>query len=577
MANQFTKTDPKVAIFFADGLNLNGENFIKAVGETLPSTVIIGGLAGSSGSFKTTLVFDNKNIFKHGAVGIGLYGESIIAITDYKCNWSTIGKAMKITKSNGNRIYTIDGNSAYDIYRYYLGDDVAMHLPKIGMQFPLVKEYPSLIARSVIEKYDDGSLEFTGNFKEGEVVKFGFINSDSVFADASYVSEEILNTDVESIFIYSCMARRRLMPDMIYKEIEPLSTLASTAGFFTNGSFLTHNNESLFNQTMSVIALSENVKKPIIKFKHTPQNIVSKKKLDFFSTVKALVHLVDTSHKELELKNQQLQELNEILENSIDLKIRELREKDHILIQQSKLASMGEMIGNIAHQWRQPLNVIGAINMKIETLLDFGEVIDSQKYKPISSDIVMQLDYMSKTIDDFRDFFIKRKEKSVFSIYEAIMDVYNLVKIQYQNKNIEIDIQGSDIFINGYKNEFKQVVINILNNAKDAILARYNNRTLQDDGYIKIILSGNLENIQLFIIDNGGGIPESVLPKIFEPYYTTKSKTKGTGIGLYMSHHIIHGHFHGELQVENTVFTHNNNKYKGAMFKIILPSKINSQ
>lgn len=232
----------------------------------------------------------------------------------------------------------------------------------------------------------------------------------------------------------------------------------------------------------------------------------------------------------------------------------ELKQKEHLLFQQSKMALMGEMMSAIAHQWRQPLNALATLNMQIEMKLEFQGDMNLEDYKPISDGINNQLSYMSKTIDDFRDFFIPSKRKSNFSICNVIKEVIEILKPQLDNNNIKYtSTEGTFKFI-GFPNEFKQVIINIINNSKDAILS---NKI--KDGEINILVEEMHSNIFVHIRDNGGGIDKKIINKVFNPYFTTKFEAKGTGIGLYMSKMIIEKSMGGELLVESentkTTFT----------------------
>ena len=236
----------------------------------------------------------------------------------------------------------------------------------------------------------------------------------------------------------------------------------------------------------------------------------------------------------------------------------ELKEKEGLLFQQSKLAVMGEMMSAIAHQWRQPLNAIAALNIKTETMLEFNENISSKQYEPIGIGIENQLKYMSKTIDDFRDLFIPNKRKVNFSIPKAINTVNDLLSPQLKNHNIHVTIQSEHIIISGYQNEFIQVIINLLNNAKDAIITKK-----RKIGYINIEVTRSEEkNALITISDNGGGISDDIIEKIFDPYFTTKFKSQGTGIGLYMSKMIIDKSMLGKLDAKNSD--------EGAVFKILI-------
>ena len=232
-------------------------------------------------------------------------------------------------------------------------------------------------------------------------------------------------------------------------------------------------------------------------------------------------------------------EYSKDLEIQIDNAIKENREKEKLLQTQSKLAAMGEMIGAIAHQWRQPLNVLGLnTQLLIEDYLD-GKI--DEKYLENYEEKQMKIiNFMSKTIDDFRNFFKVDKEKEKFSIKKAIEDVIEIVSAQLKNHNIEVILNGNDFEINGYPSEFKQVILNVINNAKDAILAN----NIQNG---KIIIT--LKEKYISIEDNAGGIPDEIKNRIFEPYFTTKEN--GTGIGLYMSKQIIN-QMGGDIEVTNT-------------------------
>jgi signal transduction histidine kinase len=236
-----------------------------------------------------------------------------------------------------------------------------------------------------------------------------------------------------------------------------------------------------------------------------------------------------------------LESLNKELDAKLKEQIEQIRQKDQLLQQQSKLASMGEMIGAIAHQWRQPLN---ALNINIQNLEeDFEEGLIDQKFiEEFMTKNRAIIEFMSKTIDDFRNFFRIDKEKQHFFVEEVISDVLSIQSAQLKNHNIFVEVSGDDFSIDGYKSEFGQVLLNIINNSKDAIVQ--NNI---ENGYIKI----KLHNHQIDIIDNGGGIPQDIIERIYEPYFTTKEQGKGTGMGLYMSKMIIEGNMGGKMKASS--------------------------
>jgi PAS domain S-box-containing protein len=238
--------------------------------------------------------------------------------------------------------------------------------------------------------------------------------------------------------------------------------------------------------------------------------------------------------------------------------IRENRKKDELLAQQNRLAAMGEMLGNIAHQWKQPLNTLSILSQKIK-LYNERNRLDSAKIEEIQSKQMLQIEKMSSTIDDFRNFFRPDKKGEYFSYYHAIDTVSKLILPTLNENHITLKLQDIDpnMRVYGYFNEFTQVLLNIINNAKDAIIE---NQVV--DGIILLFLNERTKTGTLSISDNAGGIPSQYLSKVFEPYFTTKLESNGTGIGLYMSKMIIEDSMNGKLNVYNTI--------NGACFHITL-------
>ena len=245
-----------------------------------------------------------------------------------------------------------------------------------------------------------------------------------------------------------------------------------------------------------------------------------------------------------------------------------LKEKELMLIQQSKMAAMGEMLENIAHQWRQPLSLISSISTSLILHKEIKFLFSEEDEKKQLEKINETIQYLSTTIDDFRSFFKPDKEKSLFSLQDIYKKALLLVNEKFGVYNIEVIEDLKEVNIYALKNEYIQVIINILNNAKDQLLKLENKRRL-----IFVSVIENSDNIILSIKDNANGVPLKIKDKIFEPYFTTKLDSKGTGIGLYMSHEMITKHMNGALILENEKFTFEGIKYKGANFKIIIPKK----
>lgn len=252
-----------------------------------------------------------------------------------------------------------------------------------------------------------------------------------------------------------------------------------------------------------------------------------------------------------ETKNKQLQEL-------VDAEIKKRMESEYLLMQQAKLATIGEMIGHIAHQWRQPLSKLGGIFMNLESAYSFNELTEEYLEEKLKAGNQL-IKYMSVTIDDFRNFFEPKHQKVTFIINEQIENALNIIKASLVYKHIDINFQNKDKLVktSGYPNEFSQVILNIIANAEDVIVARE-----VQNGEITINIQEMKHTILINIEDNGGGIQEDTLDKIFDIYFTTKNRKEGSGLGLYMSKLIIETKLNGTISASNT--------HQGAKFTITL-------
>jgi len=244
---------------------------------------------------------------------------------------------------------------------------------------------------------------------------------------------------------------------------------------------------------------------------------------------------------------------------------KQFEEQHESLMRAEKLASMGEMIGNIAHQWRQPLSVISTASTGIKMQKTFGTLSDNQLLKDCDL-INTNAQYLSATIDDFRNFIKGDRTKKVFNLKDSIHSLIHIIDSTIKNNHINLILDlKEDITIDGYSNELTQCLINIFNNAKDILKEKNIDNRL-------VFISTSIENNKAIIKikDNAGGIPNKIINHIFEPYFTTKHKAQGTGLGLHMTYNLIVDGMKGTIEATNKTYTYKSEEYMGAEFIITL-------
>ena len=264
--------------------------------------------------------------------------------------------------------------------------------------------------------------------------------------------------------------------------------------------------------------------------------------------------------------SKKLKELNLSLEQTVNNEIIKNDEKNRILFQNNKMAAMGEMIENIAHQWRQPLSVITTVASSLKLKKEYG-VLSDLEYEEELSHIIETANYLSNTIDDFRYYFSPNKDKNLFNTKSLINRCIKIVNMDFLNKHIRIVKNIEELTVYSYENELLQVIMNILNNAKDELIKIEN----KENRFIFIDVYKNQNSLIIKIKDSAGGIKKEIMDRIFEPYFTTKHKSNGTGIGLYMCEEIIVKHLLGEIKVSNEESIYENQKFIGALFEISIP------
>ena len=253
----------------------------------------------------------------------------------------------------------------------------------------------------------------------------------------------------------------------------------------------------------------------------------------------------------------ELQEINRTLEDRVAQEVQRNMEQERMLIHQSRMAAMGEMISNIAHQWRQPLNALSLLIFNIKDAFEYND-LDEAFINQAVADGNRLIQNMSSTISDFQNFFSPNKETKAFSALEQIREAVKLVQSSFDHNNISVHVDAPfDLMLSGFPNEFSQVLLNLLSNAKDAIRSHH----LALSGRVEIILTEEGNQKLILVRDNGGGIPEDIRNRIFDPYFSTKGK--GSGIGLYMSKMIIERNMNGSITAVNIE--------DGAEFRVCIP------
>ena len=276
-----------------------------------------------------------------------------------------------------------------------------------------------------------------------------------------------------------------------------------------------------------------------------------------FIVSRRIITIIREYKTELDIQEAELRELNYSLEERVSEEVTAHREKEKMLIQQSKMAAMGDMISMIAHQWRQPLNQMSYVLMNIDSAYEFKELTPKYMDEKVKEGTKL-LEYMSHTIDDFKNFFKPDKERSDEQISEVLEDTVSLVKKSLDAHAIVLEMKiESDARLMIYRNELLQVIMNLITNARDALVMGE-----VHDPKIAIAISDDKENITITVSDNGGGVDKAIQEKIFEPYFSTKGEKSGTGLGLYMVKTIVEGHLNGEISVANSD--------RGACFTIVL-------
>ncbi len=492
IAQELITSNTKLLITFTDGTSTNGEEFLKGITAFDNSIMVCGGMAGDNGVFKQTYISLGSKIIGCGAVAVSLNSDILQVSNDYKYDWSPIGIEHTIDKVIGNRIYEISGMKAIEFYEKYLGDSDS------HTEFPLIVQRNGMsVARAVLTRYSDGSLGCGGNLYKGDKVKLGFANAEMIIKNPVKYLKNINNYPAETFFIYSCMARRRYMQNLIKVEIEPFAQIAPTAGFFTYAEFFhTNKRNELMNQTITLVGLTENPhsSKKVIE---ESSNIVNHNESSYAKTIQALTSLIQQSAKD---QNEQSKVLEEQIKYS-----------------QNLLKNQKLFLRHAVHETNTPLSVI-------MSNIDLHEM-EHEKSEYISN-IEVAMKNIFSIYDDLS--YLVKKDQVEYKIYSIDLidfvrnrvyffkNVANQVssKFSFQTNNDEMSIKFSET-------KLQRIVDNTLTNAiKYTYKGKPINVKLEKiNKTLKFSVSSNSKKIQH---------PE----KIFEEYYREEKSKDGFGLGL---------------------------------------------
>jgi c-di-GMP phosphodiesterase len=498
LATQLCSEDTKLLITFTDGAKTNGEEFLNGISFVNNNVIISGGMAGDNAHFTQTFISCQNKILTQGAVGVSLNSDKLKVCNAYNFNWSPIGIEHTIEEVVGNRVYKISGLSPLDFYKKYLGEYFAESLPATGIEFPLIIQKNNIpIARAVIAKHTDGSLSFAGNLHVGDIVKLGFGNVELIMNNPlKSLFDKCSIKDTETFFIYTCMARRRYMPDLINIEIKPFSKIAPTAGFFTYGEFY-HNRgtNQLLNQTLTILALSE---KEDANYESEPIDDVGSTNLsDHAKSLQALTHLIQQSSSDYNIQSKELESKN--------------------IYAQNLITAQKQFLKYAIHETNTPLSVImGNIDMYE---IKYGK-------NPYLSNIEVAMKNIFSIYDDL-SYLVKRDQVKQTShkidLVEYIksrIDFFTQTALKFK---VEFNFISNcdDIFIDFNEIKLQRIVDNNLTNAIKYTLA--NER-------IYVILKKINEECNFLIESRSVQILDP--QKIFEEYYREEVSQDGFGLGL---------------------------------------------
>lgn len=523
LASDLITPNTKLLILFSDGTRMNAEEFLHGV-ESFNATIpICGGMAGDNGRFEQTYISSQNTILGEGVVGVSLNSDMLQVATDYKFDWKPVGLKHTITKVNNNRVYMIDDMKAAFFYDKYLGSNFSR------TEFPLILEKNGVImARAVIGKHEDGSLSFSGNLEEGDHVRIGFGDAESLIKDPIEVLKNLHTIDIETFYIYSCMARRRFMPFLIKLGIGSFSKTAPCSGFFTYSEFYHYNGHNkLLNQTLTVVALSESSKKACTL---TSFNKEETKKNTFYSkTIESLTHLIEQSARDYDKQSKRLEK--------------------QMNYSNALLSSHKQFLRYTVHEMNTPLSVIMS-NIELHEM-EFGKSVYLENIEVAVKSIFSMYDDLSYLVKKDHIAYLKQKIDLVDYIRSRI-DFFAQVANKAKSQFI-FETNSNEIFISFNETKLQRIIDNNLTNA-----IKY---TFENEKIIVSLIKEN-DSCHFCIASHSRKIQKP--EKIFEEFYREEEAQDGFGLGLNLVKRICK-----EENVKITLHSDDNTTSFSYQFKVL--------
>ena len=518
-------------------------SYINQIGQHFGHLKIFGGGVTHSEQNRHEFVFHNNIIYPKAVILIFMHGENLNVELFQAFDWKPISKKKKITEVEGSSITTIDNIAALDIYKKYfpnIEDD-----PSVSIQVPLYITKNNIPSTAHILDIDfkNQSLKIAQELEVGDVVQLSIGNYNAMMNRVEEIHEFLTKTPAQALWIASCISYEYGFRVPILHYISTIKSNDHIFGYSTAQEYFnTENQQNTYhNHTFVMAAITESTSEYIELTTYTNENIgpfeIANKNLYsiMHKTASELNQLTENLENMVEQRTEELNNLNKDLQVKIKNAVRKEKRQNAIMNQQSRLASMGEILENIAHQWRQPLNHVSWImnDTLIKAQLGRGDEIDIAE---LAKNVNNSIQFLSETVDDFRRFVDKSSDLAqTFNIKKAIEATISLINETLIKSDIGIKLDcPEEIKYKGFENDFKHVIMNLINNARDAMEERN-----IEKGQISIRVYHEKDELVIAIQDNAGGIPKPILKNIFEPYFTTKHKTKGTGLGLYMSKNMI--------------------------------------